>query len=157
MLSTELRDKVRRLDSLRREAESAARASGSLADYIDRGRPNDEQRAKAYADMAQEDERFKRLSERLASRLAELRRDEPEVVAAWVGLHRQVCGDILAEPAPDESFASVRAFVAGQTLAAWDKLAQGDDAFVYINRYYLAGYDELWDQLCQDLTGCQNL
>lgn len=156
MLSTELREKVRRLESLRRQADFAARQSGSLSDYIDLGRPNDEQRARAYADMALADERFKQLSARLTERIAALRRSDPPVLEAWIALHRQACGDILAESSPDERFAEVRAFVAGETLAAWERLARGDTAFVHINWYFLRGYEELWDRLLEEPKGLRD-
>jgi hypothetical protein len=87
-----------------------------------------------------------RLRARLQALVETLRRDGPEVLAAWADAHARVCRSLLAS-LPDESDDDKTArFVARTTLEAWEKLPGGGETFIGISTPWLEGYLELLEQ-----------
>jgi len=137
---------VAHLEALRWAVADPESRAGSLADYIDRGHPDDAQLAEACADMERYQGEIATAMQALSAALAQARRERPDVVADWVAWHRERCRRIVAEPGPDRdaygniSNHAVRVFVARETLAEWDKVLAGEQDYVRINDYFLDDY-----------------
>jgi hypothetical protein len=136
---------VRRLEDLRRRAEAEERAAGSLSDYLDHGRPNGREAQHALAEMEEHNRRAEIERRRLDELVADVRQGAPEAIAAWADAHRAVCTAIVAETAGRETEAEVRRYVAGEALAAWDRVSRGEQSYVRINVYYLSDYEDRLD------------
>jgi hypothetical protein len=69
-----------------------------------------------------------------------LRRDAPEILAAWATAHARVCRTLLAS-LPDRSDDDRTArFVARATLEAWEKLPEDGETFIGVDSPWLEGY-----------------
>jgi len=135
------------LEALRRDADAAAREAGILADFLDRAHPDDEGRPQALADMAAATERRGAHAGRLAALIADLRSRIPGAVEFWADRHRAVCRLFLdGRPGPPDDVAVIR-HVAAETLAAWERVARGEEAFVAVNDAWLRGYEKIFDLL----------
>ena len=146
-----MNDQIIRLESLRRQTQTSNYFAGSLYDYLNLGRPNEQQRRQALADIAEYEKQAAESLKQLGEALATLRADAPQVVEEWVGCHMDVCNRIIAEAIaegeanPDQapgSYPAVRLYVATETLVEWEKVLKGDLDFVLINGSYLSDYDE---------------
>jgi hypothetical protein len=130
------------LERLRREIDDLQGAAGSLGDYIDRGRPNPSEEEQAYEAMQRHRRDAERLRARLQALVETLRRDAPEILAAWAAAHVRVCRSLLAS-LPDRSEDGQTArFVARAALEAWEKLPRDGEAFIAIATPWLEGYLE---------------
>lgn len=133
------------LELLRREIDDLQGAAGSLGDYIDRGRPGPAEEKEAYDFMERHRQDADRLRARLQALVETLRRDGPEILAAWADAHARVCRSLLAS-LPDQSDDDKTArFVARATLEAWEKLPGSGEPFIGIHTPWLEGYLELLD------------
>ncbi len=135
------------LETLRRDADAAAREVGILADFLDRAHPEDEGRAQALSDMTAATERRSAHVSRLTALIADLRARIPGAVEFWADRHRAVCRLYLdGRPGPPDDVAVIR-HVAGETLAAWERVARGEESFVAVNDAWLRGYEKIFDLL----------
>jgi hypothetical protein len=130
------------LETLRQAIEAALQESGSLADYLDHGRPSfTAQRdtehkigeLNAYAAAAQRD-------------LQNLCAQVPEAVSAWAALHITALLPIAGEP-PTNAHTRARQMLAHQTIQEWERVRAGLQTYVAINRYYLADHQEAMRRL----------
>lgn len=143
-------EQARLLENLRREIDELQGAAGSLGDYIDRGRPGPAEAKEAYDSMERQRAEAGRLRARLQELVAALRRDGPEILAAWTGAHARVCRSLLLT-LPDQSEDDKTArFVARATLEAWEKLPDGGESFIGIGAPWLPGYQELLERHLAD-------
>jgi hypothetical protein len=134
------------LENLRREIDDLQGAAGGLGDYIDRGRPNPAEEKEAYDSMERQRQDASQLRARLQALVETLRRDGPEILAAWANAHARVCRALL-RAIPDRSDDDKTArFVARTTLEAWEKLPGGGESFIGITTPWLEGYMELLGQ-----------
>jgi len=134
------------LERRRREIDDLQGAAGSLGDYIDRGRPSPAEEKEAHDSM----ERYRFDAERLRAKLRTLvetlRKDCPEIVAAWANAHGRVCCSLL-NSLPDKSDDDKTArFVATETLASWQKLPGDGETFIGINTAWMDGYLEMLEK-----------
>lgn len=130
------------LERLRREIDDLQGSAGSLGDYIDRGRPSPAEADEAFAEMERHRRDAERLRARLRSLVETLRRDAPEILAAWATAHARVCRSLLAS-LPDRSEDEQTArFVARTILEAWEKLPQAGETFIPVDSPWLEGYRE---------------
>ena len=134
------------LERLRREIDDLQGAAGGLGDYIDRGRPGPAEEKEAYDSMERQRLEAGRLRARLLALVETLRRDGPEILAAWAGAHARVCRSLLAS-LPDQSDDDKTArFVARTTLEAWEKLPGNGEAFIGSGAPWMKGYQEMFDR-----------
>lgn len=134
-----------RLEILRQQVQMLESREGWLADYLDRGHPDEEQARATAAEMSTLREQAEQMRRLLSTEMAAMRATAPAVVVAWVGWHIGICQRILAEnPGPmvkgTVSDQQVRLFVARQTLEAWQKVLVGAQDTVMINDYFLPDY-----------------
>ncbi len=130
------------LETLRQRLDKIRNTIGTAYDYLDRGRPDAEQRVSATERIARMEAEGDALEARLAAEVYRLRVEAPAVIEAWIGLHLSVLDDVLAETADAAylSRADVRHFVAEETVAAWRSVQDGARSYVHINPYYLDDY-----------------
>jgi hypothetical protein len=138
-MNTELLD----LETLRQGLDHLRSALGSMSDYLDRGRPDAEQRAATAQQIARGEAEAEALEARLAAEVYRLRTEASAVIDAWIELHLAVLDEILTETAGADylSHDDVRHFVAQETVAAWRAVADGSRAYVHINAAYLEDYE----------------
>lgn len=130
------------LERLRREIDDLQTSAGSLGDYIDRGNPNPAEEKEAYALMERHRRDAEQLRARLRTLVETLRRDGPDILAAWAAAHARVCRLLLAS-LPDRSDDERTArFVARSTLEAWETLPKEGETFIAIATPWLEGYLE---------------
>ena len=129
------------------------------ADGYDRwGAANDtpENRARMEAQAAAAEVERRAAVADLESRVEELRRDAPDVVARWADLHDEYLRrfiESLGTP-PESSFESTAKYVASEERDAWRAVKRGEKAFVDENVYYVNidparytavfGFDPIW-------------
>jgi hypothetical protein len=130
------------LERLRREIDDLQGSAGGLGDYIDRGHPSPAEEKEAHAAMERQRHEAGRLRARLQTLVETLRRDGPEILAAWATAHARVCRSLLAS-LPDRSDDERTArFVARTTLEAWQALPKDGETFIAIATPWLQGYLE---------------
>jgi len=130
------------LERRRRDIDDLQGAAGNLGDYIDRGRPGPAEEKEAYDFMERHRRDAGRLRARLQALVEALRRDGPEILAAWAGAHGRVCRSLLASLADQSDDDKTARFVARTTLEAWEKLPGGGESFIGISTPWLEGYLE---------------
>jgi hypothetical protein len=130
------------LERLRQELQAVLYESGSLADYLDLGHPNEQQRQASFADI----ERYKKQEAELARRLGELlvayRATAPQVIGQWAGWHASICKRIIAQGGEEGKYKDVSLYLAQQTLDAWGKVLRSAQDFVLINNSFLHDYNQ---------------
>ncbi len=137
---------IRLLETLRREIDDLLGLAGGLGDYLDRGRPDPGEAATAFDDMNRYRRDASRLGETLREQVERMRRDGPEILVQWADVHIRVCRSLLASlPDRDEDSRTAR-YVAGETLAAWERLPETGETFISINTHWLASYAEHVDR-----------
>ena len=127
------------LENLRQEIEEVDNESGSLSDYLDRGRPNEQQKEEAQANSAKHQSQSEQLRAQFHALITSVRASEPQAIEEWVQWHQNVCQRIIAEPVHDRRKVT-RQFVAKDTLNQWDKVRRGEQEIVAINRVFLSDY-----------------
>lgn len=131
-------EETKRLEELRQKIETIENESGSLSDYLDRGKPNPGEQKAAMERMKSLDEEAKQLKNQLHDLIASGPR---EAVEEWVNFHAAILNRIIAEPVKDAN-SRTRVFVAKQTLENWEKVRSGELDYVGINWYFLKDYKE---------------
>lgn len=134
------------LESLRQKIEAALQQSGSLADYLDRGRPDALGEAKAQRQIAELGELAAAWQRDLAQMAAATRADCPPALEQWVALHVNALRRIEAEPVGD-AIARTRQMVAANTIREWERVRAGAQTYVSTNWYYLADHQEAMRRL----------
>ncbi len=136
---------VNALEYARWQLNDIHRSSGSAADYLDRGRPDPDQRAEAKAAIKRLESEAVQLENTFDQTLTDLRIQNPAVVFVWVATHVEVLNDIIGEARSVESLAvwdKTRIHVAEKTLAEWQEVKEGKRNYVSINWYFLKDYEE---------------
>jgi len=127
------------LEKLRQQVERVENQIGSLSDYLDRGKPSEQQQQQTAKQIAAQTNHSAALQAQLHDRLAALRASQPHVIEQWVQWHREICQRIMAETDGHRQ-QKVRQMLAGQTLEAWKKVLRGNQDTVLINWYFLDDY-----------------
>ena len=130
------------LEALRQKIEAALQQSGSLADYLDRGRPDAAAAFKAERQIA-ELESFAAASRR---QLEQACARCPEAVQEWAALHIDALRKIQAEP-PGQPNGGARRVVAANTIQEWERVRAGQQSYVGTNWYFLADHQEAMRRL----------
>jgi len=132
------------LEKLRQKLDRTRNLLGMTYDYLDRGRPDVEQRAATVRQVAVSEAEAKALEARLDAEVHRLRVDAPRVIEDWTSLHLSILNDILAETEDAEYLSrdDIRHFVARGTAAAWKAVQNGTRSYVHINAGYLEDYED---------------
>lgn len=126
------------LERLRQSIEAAENEAGNMSDYLDRGRPNDQEQKSAQARIARMNEEAKKLKTELHELIGKTPREGLE---EWVNWHKGVLQGILLENETDTK-TKTRIHVARTTLEEWDKVLRGEQEYVGINWYFLKDYKD---------------
>ena len=123
------------LESLRQKIEDAEYEWGSQSDYIDRGKPNEQQKKQAQQIIARMMAKSKELKAKLHDMIVLVRRENPQAFEDWIKIHKDFLERVLAEKKPGP-----RQNVARATLTEWEKVSAGDQEYIGINWYFLKDY-----------------
>jgi hypothetical protein len=134
------------LEALRQKIEAALQESGSLSDYLDRGRPNASEAALALRKMTELAETAAAGQRTLALQVAATRAACPQAFEQWVALHVDALLRITSEP-PGDAIAETRRTVAAETIKEWHRVRAGEQTFVSINWYYLSSHQSAMRRL----------
>jgi len=134
------------LEALRQKIETALQQSGSLADYLDRGRPDAREEANAQRQIAELGQSAKAWQRDLAQMAAATRTQCPQALDHWVALHVDALRRIENEPAGD-AIAKARRMVAANTIREWERVRAGEQTYVSTNWYYLADHQKAMRRL----------
>ncbi len=130
------------LEALRQKIEAALQQSGSLADYLDRGKPGAAEEWTAQRQIAE----LESLAASLKQHLAQTCAQYPAALQQWVALHIEALRRIEAEP-PGDAIAQTRRMVAATTIREWERVRAGEQTYVGTNWYYLADHQEAMRRL----------
>lgn len=128
------------LEMLRRSIDDLYSSAGSLGDYIDRGRPSEQERRQAYDDMERCRQEAERQRAVLEQRVESLRRDAPEILQLWSDAHVRACQfflDTLPETSED---ARTARYVALTGQQAWQQFPGAGPDFISIDSAWLSDY-----------------
>lgn len=123
------------LEALRQKIEDAEFEAGSQSDYIDYGKPNEQQKQKAHEIIVQMMRKSEEVKLQLRERIATVRRDNPQAFEEWVKVHKQFLEKIITE-----NGSGARINLAKATLNKWNKVAAGELEYVGINWHFLKDY-----------------
>lgn len=141
-----LRRQARFLEAMRRDVDDAEGASAALADFLERGHPPPEEARRIIEHMQFLRARVLHGRRRLQAQVEAYRRAGPEILEVWTQAHRRVCRDYLSRfEKPADAFGfdvSAARYIARTALAAWENLPKSGEAYIGINRSYLADYYE---------------
>ena len=138
-------EQAKLLERLRQEIDDLQGAAGGLGDYIDRGHPNPAEEKEAYKAMERQRRDAEPLRARLRTLVEALRRDGPEILAAWAMAHARVCRSLLASLANRSDDERTARFVVRTTLEEWEKLPKDGETFIAIATPWMEGYLERLD------------
>jgi hypothetical protein len=137
-------DPIVRLEQLRQQIEAAHNRASGKAEFLELATEVDRsQRTQASYSIMMDRAREGDLLAELCAMLQELRMDSPDVVQAWVDMHRLICQRIANDPAGDgieEREFARRRDVAQRTQSQWESVASGKQDCVRINEHLLGDY-----------------
>lgn len=123
------------LETLRQQIEDAEFEAGSQSDYIDYGKPNEQQKKKAKEIIAQMMQKSSELKIQLREKIVTVRRDNPQAFEEWIKVHKDFLERIIRE-----KDAGARINLAKATLNKWGKVSAGELEYVDINWHFLKDY-----------------
>lgn len=130
------------LETLRQKIEAALQESGSLADYLDRGRPDASGAGNAHRQIAD----LEAAAASAQRDLARLCAQYPHAVKQWADLHIDALRRIEAEPSRDAN-SGARRLVAANTIREWERVRAGEQSYVGTNWYFLADHQQAMRRL----------
>lgn len=133
---------VLRLEELRQQIEAAEHTSGSIADYLDRGNPGEQERQEARAVMERHFDLARDYKRQLEELVTSTRRDAPQALEIWIDAHQSACREILSENNSQDDDQEIRLRLAQQALENWEKLRQGGAPYFHISGYFLSDYKD---------------
>jgi hypothetical protein len=132
---------------MRRDVEIMQTRAGQVGDIIDKADLGGAAAEAAMAEMSGFDEARRRAGAALDDRLRELRRDFPEVIERWVGVHQAACRAYISEaPKVKVRDREMTPWLARDTIRQFDMVLAGERNFVSINNVYLRDYDAIWQE-----------
>lgn len=129
------------LETLRQRIESALQESGSLADYLDRGRPDASQSKNAQQQIVELSNRAAAWRLDLARLVTTTRAQCLPALEQWIALHVEALRLIAAEP-PGDGLNRTRRMLAAGALHEWERVRSGEESYVGTNPYFLADHQQ---------------
>ncbi len=142
---------VHRLEDLRLGIAVAEGAVGWMGDYIDHGVPSEEVRQETMREIEEQRQIAAERRREMLQVQDAIRAAVPSAIETWVRLHQAVCRQLIADDEANDSDRELRHFIAGQTIEEWENVRSGEETYVHINDYYLAGYQDLVGARLEDL------
>lgn len=134
------------IEILRRNLEKVAHQTGSLYDYLDHGRPSDEQKAQTWETIRVLEAEKQFLGSQLDAMVNQWRRENPGLLERWVAIHESTYRDVRTEYDTGQELDAItrrtKVFVADQALNAWGEVRTGERNYVLANWYLM---DQHWD------------
>ena len=127
------------LEKFRQKIDKLEEEIGSLSDYLDLGKPSEQRKKQAEADIAKLRIENEKLRAEFHDMLVAVRESELQAIEQWVQWHLNVCERIIAEPVHD-AHTRTRQYVARETLNQWNKVKRGEQDVVLINWSFLKDY-----------------
>jgi hypothetical protein len=124
------------LEGLRQQIQDLQEEINKEIGIVDHGRPEPKPTPKVK--KLQEQSRQARAQLRAA--LESVRRSKPEAITEWINYHKGFLEHIRAETSTEMN-ADTRRNFAGFCLQQWEKVAAGEQEFVYINEHFLKDYN----------------
>ena len=124
------------LEGLRQQIQNLQQEINKEVGIVDHGRPEPKPTPKVKKLREQGQQARAQLRDALES----VRRSKPETVTEWVNYHRGFLERIQAETSTEMNADTRRGF-AGFCLEQWEKVAAGEQEFVYINEHFLKDYN----------------
>jgi len=140
------KQRIRKLEGLRREIDGLESASGDRSDYIDHGNPSDEERREAYADMERYFEMAAANKELLKNQVDFLRQFCPKILTGWGETHIKVCENVRSAYDERDMDGRVSVFEANETIKNWQAFIAGAISYVKIYENWLEGYSAVMDE-----------
>jgi hypothetical protein len=134
------------LETLRQKIETALQESGSLADYLDRGRPNPSEASEARRQIAELVDRAALWRLDLAHLVANTRAQCLPAFEQWIALHIEALGLIAAET-PADGINRTRRMLAAGALHQWERVRTGEETYVGTNSHFLADHQQAMQRL----------
>lgn len=123
------------LEELRQQIQELEWEISQHTDYVDHGRPD----PKPSRRVLKLREQSQQARARLRAAIELVRREKPEAFTEWVNYHKDILKRIRAETSTEQN-ADTRRNMAGFALEQWEKVATGEQEFVYINQHFLKDY-----------------
>lgn len=142
---------VYKLEHLRRQIEDQEGALAMLYDFQAYMKPKGSYAEETEARIAEREAASAALREQLRQRLADLRRESPQVITFWVRWHCEQGQIILAHLPKDRDHAH-HDTVARETLAAWEQVLAGSKEYVPIFHHLFPRYAEASERLAARAT-----
>ena len=134
---------LHRLESLRRIVEAAEHEAGSLYDYLDRGRPDAEEKIETWGRISQERGGANEAQSQLAQLVTYVRQHSPALIDRWVDTHLAIYREILRLGRAGRDPMPLEPYVAAQASAAWEQVRSGQRDFVIGNGYVMRHHQDI--------------
>jgi hypothetical protein len=133
-----LSNEATQLEKIRQQIEDAEYESGNMSDYLDYGKPNENEKTQAEERMRIKNAEAAVLKQKLRELVQNTSR---QVIEEWVNYHTSILQAILSEN-PKGANADTRKYVAQTTLEEWQSVLNGSRDYVSINWHFLKDYRE---------------
>ncbi len=134
---------LHRLETLRRTIEASQHEAGSLYDYLDRGRPDADQKFETWVEINQQRQASTEAHTRLAQLVSYLRQHSPALIDLWVDTHQAIYREIQRLGRAGRDPMPLEPYVSAQALAAWEQVRTGQREFVIGNGYVMRHHQDL--------------
>lgn len=129
------------LEDMRRAIEALDHQTGSLYDYLDKGRPDGADKEEAERRISEYDSLSESTMREYVKHITRLRHERPELVEQWVSGHISRLDGLvprLGEIATSELERNALLFVVGSLKKRWSGVLSGDDNPVVEHRAFRA-------------------
>jgi hypothetical protein len=124
------------LEGLRQQIQNLQQEINKEVGIVDHGRPEPKPTPK----VKKLREQSQQARAQLHAALESVRRSKPEAITEWINYHKGFLERIQAETSTEMNADTRRGF-AGFCLQQWEKVAAGEQEFVYINEHFLKDYN----------------
>ncbi len=145
-----MNESLEALETLRRRLETIRHQTGSMSDYLDRGRPSPDEAQKTHAAMAEQEAAAAELEAQLAEMVQAYRQNKPHLIRQWVNIYQTIFQELnayfAAHQAENVYAYRLERYVTAQAIEEWAKVQSGELDFV-INNSYVMGKQQ--DVVCK--------
>lgn len=139
---------VLELETLRRRLESARSEAGMIDEAVERGWISKDQEEKNRVIQEKQNGLVKTLEPKLKELKTQHMRSKTMAVERWIGLHLQVCQNLLqAEIKKPNENSGVRTICIGDVLSQLGKMLGPETYSFWVNSHYLPDYEKEFNRI----------
>lgn len=128
---------LQELEVLRQKIAKMKHDIGSAYDYLDRGRPDEEQTQMVWLRISEWKSQEQTLMQRYLKKIQTARSQDPQLLDQWATIHIGIYQDVIKELSCDADVNKTMIYIAQTTLGQWQEFCRGVLDYVDENEYLM--------------------